>query len=246
MFILKKIAAALVLPPAGPVLLAFLGLWLARRWPRTGRAIAALALLALLALSLPVVSIALSRTLEDQPPIPEESLQRAEAIVILGAGTYNAAPEYGGSDTLNRWALERVRYGAYLQKRTRLPILVTGGSPVSGRPEGELMKEVIEREFHGKVQWVERDSRDTAENALYSARLLKSAGIERIALVSHAWHLRRAAGNFEGQGLDVLPAPIGFASGSGHWLTQVLPSAWALASSSRSLTEWLGILVAGG
>jgi uncharacterized SAM-binding protein YcdF (DUF218 family) len=245
MFILKKIAAALVLPPAGPVLLAFLGLWLARRWPRTGRAIAALALLALLALALPPVSEALLRSLEVRPPIAEQDLARAQAIVVLGAGTYYAAPEYGG-DTVHALSLERLRYGAALQKRSALPILVTGGSPFGGRPEGESMKEAIERDFYGKVQWVERDSRDTAENALYSARLLKHAGIERIALVSHAWHLRRAAAHFRAQGLEVIAAPMGYAKGAPDWVARMLPSARALAASSRALTEWLGILVAGG
>jgi uncharacterized SAM-binding protein YcdF (DUF218 family) len=246
MFLLKKIAAALILPPAGLVLAAFFGLWVARRHPRAGRAIAALALLALLVLSLPLVSNALVRTLEGEPPVSEQNLARAQAIVILGAGTYHGAPEYGGADTVNPLALERLRYGAALQKRSALPILVTGGSPFGGRPEGEAMKEVIERDFYGKVQWVERESRDTAENAVYSARLLKHADIERVALVSHAWHLRRASAHFRAQGLEVIAAPTGYATRGPELIESLLPSARALAASSRALTEWLGILVAGG
>lgn len=244
MFYLKKIAAALVLPPAGLVFVAFFGLWLARRHPRTGRTIAFLATLTLLALALPPVSDALVRSLEVGPPISDKDLARAEAIVILGAGTYHAAPEYGG-DTLNALALERLRYGVTLQKRSVLPILVTGGSPFGGRPEGESMKEAIERDFYGKVQWVERESRDTAENALYSSRLLKGKGISRIALVSHAWHLRRATGHFQARGLEVIPAPMGYTTGAPDWVARVLPSARALAMSSQALLEWLAILVGG-
>jgi uncharacterized SAM-binding protein YcdF (DUF218 family) len=243
-FTLKKIAAALVLPPAGLVLLACFGLWLAHRHPRTGRSVALLAVVALLALSLPPVSDALVGSLEVRPPITEANLARAQAIVILGAGTYYMAPEYGG-DTVNAYALERLRYGAALQKRSALPILVTGGSPLGGRPEGESMKEAIERDFYAKVKWVERESRDTRENARYSARLLKPAGIERVALVSHAWHLKRAIGHFEAQGLEVIPAPMSYATRAPDWLGQALPSASALALSSRALLEWLGILVGG-
>jgi len=40
MFLLKKLLATLVLPPAGPLLLAVLGLLLLRRWPRFGKALA--------------------------------------------------------------------------------------------------------------------------------------------------------------------------------------------------------------
>lgn len=245
MFYLKKIAAALVLPPAGPVLVAFFGLWLARRLPRTGRTIAFLATLALLALALPPVADALVRTLEVRPPISDQDLAKAQAIVILGAGSYHAAPEYGGGDTVNALALERLRYGAALQRRSALPILVTGGHPFGGRPEGDSMKEALERDFYAKVQWVERESRDTRENALYSARILKSHGVARIALVSHAWHLKRAIGHFEAQGLEVIPAPMGYATDAPDWVARALPSARALAASTRALLEWLGILVGG-
>ena len=208
MYYVKKLISALVLPPIGPLLLAFWGLWLGRRHPRLGRGIALVALLGLLALSLPPVAGVLMRGLENRPPITAPDLARAQAIVILGGGNYHVAPEYGG-DTVSRWTLERVRYGVYLQKRSGLPILVTGGAPFGGRPEGETMKEVVERDFGGKVKWVERASRDTAENAAYSARLLRADGISRIALVSHGWHLPRAVELFERQGLEVLPAPTG-------------------------------------
>ena len=241
MFFLKKVAAALVLPPAGLVFVALGGLWLSRRHPRTGRAIALVALLALYALSLPPVGRALLRTLEP-PPVSDADLKRADAIVILGAGTYFDAPEYGG-DSLRGSALERLRYGAALQRRTKLPILVSGGSPLGGRPEAELMKEVLERELRASVQWVETASRDTGENARFSAPLLKAGNAARIALVSHGWHLRRAAALFRAQGLEVVPAATGYATAPPSALMQALPDAHALEASSRALREWLAIAV---
>ena len=310
MFYLKKLLSALVLPPFGLILLGFFGLWLARRHPRTGRSIAALALLALTALSLPPVADALMHSLETYPalsaswgqsassdhkisdaspssdhkpsntptltanvtkssdpkssgpksfsdakpssdqrpsaPAPADPKRspnlRPQAIVILGGGNYPAAPEYGG-DTVSHYTLERVRYGVHLQRRSGLPILVTGGAPFGGRPEGETMKEAIERDFHGQVKWVEAASRDTAENAAMSAAMLKAAGITRIALVSHGWHLPRAVELFEHQGLEVLPAPTSFATHAPSLFAQALPSASALEKSYMALHEWLGILV---
>lgn len=123
MFLLKKILAALTLPPAGPILLALFGLWLmrarsqverysrSRRWQGAGLWLATLSLLGLLLLSLPVVGNALMAPLEPNPPITAAQLQRAQAIVILGGGSYYAAPEYGG-DTVSYYTLERLRYGA--------------------------------------------------------------------------------------------------------------------------------------
>lgn len=242
MFYVKKLLSALVLPPAGPILLGLWGLWLARRHPRLGRGIAAAALLGLLALSLPPVAEALMRGLEDRPPIAAEQLARAQAIVILGGGMYKAAPEYG-TDTVERWTLERLRYGAYLQKRSGLPILVTGGAPYGGRPEGEAMKEAVERDFGGKVQWVETKARDTAENAAYSATMLKAGGLSRIALVSSAWHLPRAIDLFERQGFEVLAAPTGYTTHSASLFEYLRPSASAFGTSCDALHERLGLLV---
>lgn len=241
-FIFGKIVSALLLPPVGPLLLALWGVWLARRHPRTGRSVAVLAIVGLMALSLPPVADSLLHSLEDQIPVASDALLRAQAIVVLGGGSYPSAPEYE-NDTVNRWTLERLRYAVYLQKRLHLPILVAGGAPWDGRAEAEAMKEAIERDFGGAVQWSETASRDTAGNAAGSAVLLKAAGISGIALVSHAWHLPRAKALFDARGIEVLPAPTGFSTRQHTLLAKALPSAASLEKSSIALHEWLGILV---
>ena len=243
MFLLKKILAALILPPAGPILLALFGLWLlrakSRRWQHGGAALATLSLLGLLVLSLPVVGNALMAPLDPHPPIAPEQLRRVQAIVILGGGSYFAAPEYGG-DTVSHYTLERLRYGARLGRESSLPVLVTGGAPFGGRAEAESMREALERDFGIKVRWVESAARDTAENARLSAPLLKAAGVTRIALVSHGWHLPRAIELFEKQGIEVTPAPTAFSTGSPSLLEDLLPG--GLVTSRLALREYLGRL----
>ena len=114
---------------------------------------------------------------------------------------------------------------------------------MGGKPDGETMKETMEREFKGNVKWAEIESRDTAENAVYSARILKADGIARIALISNAWHLPRATALFERQGMEVLPAPTIFSMGKITLFAELLPSSDALDKSATALHEWLGILV---
>ena len=244
MFLLKKLLASLILPPTGPLLLALCGLWLARSRSRrrqlVGWWLATLSLLGLLVLSLPVVGNALMAPLEPYPPISAAQLQRVQAIVILGGGTYYAAPEYG-NDTVGWASLERLRYGAHLARQSRLPLLVTGGVAFGGRPEGESMREVLESDFGVKVRWVETASRDTAENASLSAPMLRAAGITRIALVSHGWHLPRAMPLFERQGLEVTSAPMAFSTGSPSLVENLLPGG-GLHTSRMALREYLGQL----
>lgn len=243
MFLLKKLLTALILPPTGPVLIALLGLWLmrarSRRWQLGGLWLASLSLIGLLALSLPIVGNALMAPLEPHPPITLAQLQRVQAIVILGGGSYYGAPEYGG-DTVGYATLERLRYGARLARESGLPVLVTGGVPFGGRPEGELMRESLENDFGQKVRWVEAASRDTAENASLSAPMLKTAGITRIALVSHGWHLPRAIPLFEKQGLEVTAAPTAFSTQSPSAIAALLPG--GLGQSRQALNEYLGQL----
>jgi uncharacterized SAM-binding protein YcdF (DUF218 family) len=244
MFLLKKILVALILPPAGPLLMALAGLWMttsrSRHWRNGGLWLASLSLVALLVLSLPVVGRALTTPLETLTPVTQAQLQRVQAIVILGGGTYFDAPEYGG-DTVGLATLERLRYGARLARQSRLPLLVTGGAPTGGRPEGELMREVLESDFGVKVRWVEAASRDTAENAALSAPILKASGVTRIALVSNGWHLPRAIPLFERQGLEVTPAPMAFSTAAPATWTGFLPG--GLGASREALHEYLGRFV---
>lgn len=242
MFLLKKILSALILPPISLLLLALFGLWLARRRPRLGSALAALSLCTLLALATPWVANELLRSLQVAPPPTQAELAEAEAIVILGGGLYRNAPEYGG-DVVNNVGLERLRYGARLARQTGLPVAITGGAPSGGTPEAEVMREAMENDFRVAVRWIESESLDTRENASLLAPQLKAAGITRIALVTHAWHMRRARSLFEQQGLAVLPAATGFAPVLRGEIIQLLPGASALRRSQVALHEWLGLLV---
>ena len=242
LFLLKKIISALILPPMSLILLAFAGLWLSKKYPKTGRALATFSLAALLILSLPITGNALLQSLETLPPISEAQLRDVQAIVILGGGKNNEAPEFGNQDTVNRWTLQRLRYGAYLQQQTGKPILVTGGGLFGERSEADAMSESLQRDFHAKDIWTEDQSKDTAENAAYSAAILKDHGVQRIALISQAWHLPRAIALVERQGLRVYPAPTGYTKEDNEPIIRWLPKASALDKSSIAIKEYLGRL----
>jgi uncharacterized SAM-binding protein YcdF (DUF218 family) len=241
-FFLKKILTALALPPAGPLLLAALGLLLMRRRPRFGKALAWTGVVALWLLATPAVTKPMLAAIEDVPPLDPSLAKSAQAIVVLGGGSYFAAPEYGG-DTVGPSSLERVRYAARLQRETGLPLLVSGGAPLGGVPEGRSMKETLERDFGVKVRWVEDRSADTRENARLSAPLLSEAGVRRVLLVTHAWHMPRSVAAFERTGLVVVPAPTGFSTPVVDWVVGCIPQWQALRDTGIALHEWVGRLV---
>ena len=236
--LVKKIFTALVLPPTGPLILAFLGLILLKARPRLGRGLAWLGITTLLALSLPFVSGALLRALEDSGVLDSPQASDAQAIVILGGGIRRDAAEYGG-DTLGRLTLDRVRYGALVARRTKLPVLVTGGVVYGGTPEAALMKQSLEEEFHVKVEWAEVKSRNTHENAVNSSAILLASGIRHVILVAHGFDIRRAKAEFTAAGLKVDPAPTYIPSQTIDSPVELLPSVSSLQWSYYALYELL-------
>ncbi|GAB2180138.1 YdcF family protein [Denitratisoma sp. agr-D3] len=244
MFLLKKLLTAWLFPPVGLALPTLAGAaLLATRRRRLGIACILFGQGLLIALSLPVVATALIRSVERYPALDGTRLAQAQAIVVLGGGSHYAAPEYGGEDTVSAVSLQRVRYGAKLARDSGLPLLVTGGAVSGGRAEARSMAALLLQEFKLPVRWVEDLARDTRENARFSARQLKAAGVSRIVLVSHAYHLARAVPLFEAEGLAVVAAPTMFAV-SPVGIEAWLPSTGALQDSYVALHEWAGRLLA--
>ena len=230
--------AAWLLPPGCLLLLAVVGMLVAIRRPRGGRALVTFSLVALYVLSAPVVSGQLQRWLEPshKDPIADKS---GQAIVVLGGGTDIQAPEYG-ADAPSSSTLVRLRYGAHLQRALSKPLLVTGGTVHGNAPEAATMKAALERDFHASVKWVEPHSRNTLENARFTRALLKAEGIRRIYLVTHASHMPRARLAFEHHGFQVIPAATGFSRSRPLTLVDFLPSASALLDSSIVFHEVIG------
>jgi uncharacterized SAM-binding protein YcdF (DUF218 family) len=96
----------------------------------------------------------------------------------------------------------------------------------------------------GKMRWLEDQSKDTHQNAVFTRAMLKAEGIERVAIVTNAWHMPRSLREFEAAGFEtVLPAPMGFVKSDAQPLLLWIPSAGGLQLSTQLLREWLGLQV---
>ncbi len=239
-FSLSYFLASFLLPPILLVITASIGAWMLKRRRACARWLISVSLAGLLVLSLPVVAFSLFKPLE-VAPLDLVQARDAQAIVILAGGRARGAVEWGG-DTVNAFTLARLRYGAHLARMTGLPVLVTGGSGTSTlEPEAVLMQRVLQQEFGIAPRWVESASRTTEENARLSAAILRRAGITRVLLVTHSFHMRRAEADFERAGLRPIAAPTGFQGlRKFEWL-QLVPAADALRLSHVALREWLAL-----
>ncbi len=237
-----NLVSAFLLPPLNLLLAALLGLFLARAHPRIGRMLLAGSLALLWLCSTPYFAEGALHLLEGSPKAVDARVQPADAIVVLGGGTYFHAPEYG-ADTVSGAALARLRYAAKLQRETGKPVLVTGGKPLGNSlSEAQQMKAVLEQEFHIPVRWAEDASDNTLENARYSYQVLQKTGIKRIYLVTHAWHMPRSAMAFRAVGFEVVPAPTAFTTHYQTSLLSFIPQAGGLHDSKIFMHEMIGLL----
>jgi uncharacterized SAM-binding protein YcdF (DUF218 family) len=243
-FSVVKFLQAVILPPASLFILAIVGLVVVRHKARLGIALISTSLALFYLLSMPLVSGALMSGLETYPALQEHDIKNttADAIVVLAGGRLRDQPEYG-ADTVSAFTLQRVRYGAWLKRRTLLPLYVSGGTTEKGlKPEAELMQEVLQKEFNVEVNVVENKSKTTYENAKFTAELLKPRGHQTVFLVSTAFHMPRAVEAFQQFGINVIAAPTVFVSTQkGNMrLSDFMPSAYAIKQSYFALHEGLG------
>jgi len=247
---LKPLLTALALPPAFPLLLAAAGLLLvlARR-RRLGVAIFAVGAGGLWLLSCHAFAVVLANAALPMPaPARPEQLAGVQAIVVLGGGVLPHAPEYGAAQP-HPSTLGRLRYGAWLARRTGKPVAFAGGigwaaAGSETAPEAQVAARTLQEEFGVAPRWAEGRSRDTEENAREMRRILGAEGIDRIALVTDAWHMPRSVLHFRAAGFQVLPAPTGFPGLATRPLLGWLPSSEGLQLSRQVWRELLGLWVA--
>lgn len=227
----------ILLPPAS---LAVVALLLSVIGGRRTRMAAIAVLVVLVGLGMPIVSTALLNSLSPAPQTTGSAAEPA-GIVILSADAIRL-PLAGAIDP-GPLTLDRLRAGAALARRTGLPILVSGGPIFDSRMTlAAMMQTSLRDDFHLSARWEEDRSLDTWENAKFSAEILQQAGIHRVYLVTHDWHMRRALIAFRHFGLDPVPVPVRPAyTPPFSWRYLIInPAAWF--NSYVALHEWVGLL----
>lgn len=242
-WLLTNLIAAFLLPPLNLLIVCALGLTLWHRRPAIARWLLIGSFSLLWIASTPYFAENALHSLESQTVVLGAPPQEADAIVILGGGSYFQAPEYAGQDTISEATLVRLRYGAMLQRKTGKPILVTGGAPLGNQlSEAQQMRSALEQDFQVPVRWIEDRSDNTLENARYSFSTLQKTDIRKIYLVTHAWHMPRSAETFRRAGFEVVEAPTAFTTRYRFDILTFLPSAAALHDSKIFVHEVIGLL----
>ena len=120
-----------------------------------------------------------------------------------------------------------------------LPVLVSGGSVGRAAAEAPLMRSALVNEYGVAVRWIETRSRNTHENAIDSAAILKADRVQRVVLVGHSFDFPRTRHEFEAAGIAVIAAPIAIPSRAPTQAGDFLPTPAGLQLSYYALYEML-------
>jgi len=228
-------------PPQSLILLLLIGLLVSRRWRALGMIVAGASGIFLYVLSTPLASVwLLERARLQWAPAPLP-LGEAQAIVVLSAD-FRSSGTPGVPDRVGLLTLDRALEAARLHRSLGLPILVSGGVlSESGIPIADAMSAVLEEDFQTPVQWKERKSRTTFENATFSAPILKAAGITTVIVVTQDWDAPRALWCFEKAGVKAIAPPLPASPERPIGLLDFLPDFQGLQRSFYALHELLGL-----
>lgn len=186
-------------------------------------------------------------TLErDYPEQAMGMIGKADAIVLLGGAL--TPPTHPSSHPNLHEGADRILHAVRLHRAGKAPrVVISGGQlPWEGAPrtESEVMADLL-------VDWgvpaeaisVEKASANTYENGLYTKAILKEQQIERVLLVTSAFHMPRAMAVFEKAGVQANPAAtdhLGSVDG-GDDLLAWMPDPWALYVTTLAFKEYVGM-----
>ncbi len=246
-FSLSKILWFLVNPGNVLLILLIIGvLLLWTRWRRLGRGlVAAVAAVGLFLAVVPVGSWMLG-VLEDRFPPLNELPVRVDGIIVAGGVVDPVMTRDRGQTAING-AVERLFEMAKLAERyPRARMVFSGGSGSLLYPDEKEAPLVIPllRQLGvdpGRVIF-EDQSRNTAENAVFSRRLAKPKPGETWLLITSAFHMPRTVGSFRQAGWRVTPYPVDYHTRGERALPFRFNFNVGVGLLNRALHEYLGLL----
>ena len=247
-FIVSKIFWMLVSPINLLLLATLVGVLLCYgQRARFGRALALSAILILVAAATLPVGMLLLAPLEDRFPQPPADMAAPYGIVVLGGAINDQASAARGQTVFDEGG-ERLTEAVVLAKRyPRARVVYTGGTASF---TGAISTEALQaRKLMSQMGiapdrvTIEDKSRNTDENARFTAAIVHPQPSQRWIIVTSAFHMPRSMGIFEKAGFHPIAYPVAFRT-RGHWpddLRLTFEPTRNLRIFEIAVHEWIGL-----
>jgi uncharacterized SAM-binding protein YcdF (DUF218 family) len=247
-FALSKTLGVMMLPTNFLLGLGVAGVLLSvTRFARLGRKLMVVSLLLLALCGFSPLGSLLLYPLESRFPACDTS-RAPDGIVVLG-GPIDADLSVSHDAPVIRSAADRIVTVAGLARRyPTARIVFTGGSPnlfANDAREADYAIQVFESLGIDKARLImERRSRNTLENALFSKELATPKPGERWQLITSAYHMPRSVGLFRHAGFPVEACPVDWRVGKtfGETLSPPQVAGDGFSRTDTAVREWIGLL----
>ncbi len=218
------------------------------RRPRRGAGSIAAGWLVAMAGSSPAVAHVVAAPLERRaatwPPPPAWADREAPEAIVVFAGGIQGAKAPGAPLDWN--STDRVREAVVRARRWPEALVIVSGGTRGGLDArlsaGSRMAEAaLELGLEPSRLLVETGSRNTYENAVECAALLKQRGIRRVGLVTSPLHMVRARAALSKQGYLTQALPPPAPRLGPPRLDWILPDEEAAQRTAWAIHEWLGL-----
>ncbi len=245
-FYLSKILWFFVDPGNAFLLLLLIGLLLTlTRFRSLGRALVGVAVvLALIVVFVPVGTWMI-RSLENRFEMVTEPPSQVDGIVVLGGVIDPKETRARGMTSIGN-AVERITEAAILAQRyPAARVIYSGGSGSLANQEDKEADYVSDLFALLGVTVpqleLERESRNTWENATYVMEMARPKPNETWLLVTSAFHMPRSVGVFRRHGWELIPYPVDYLTRADGKSSAPLSFTSGLSRLSMALHEWIGL-----
>ena len=220
--------------------------WSGDRWRRTFRSIGIAAVLVLITVAMTPLGLMAAAPLENRFPQPAADMPPPFGIIVLGGAVNGLVSKARGEIVFDEG--ERMIEAAFLAKRyPQARVVFTGGSGslIAESKEAPAARELlIELGVDPDRIIVEDKSRNTDENARFTAAIVHPEPKQRWLLVTSAFHMPRAIGVFEKAGFDVVADPVAYRTlGPGNGWQWDLDPGSGFRIFETAVHEWIGLAV---
>ena len=247
-FVLSKTLGYLLLPTNILIAIGFIGaILMATRFASLGRKLVIAAVLLLVVCGLSPLGKMLLYPLEQRFPQWDASRGAPDGIIILGA-SIEADLSAAHNTPVVRGAPDRIIAAAALARRyPNARVVFTGGSAnliSNDAREADFAGAIFESLGVDKSRLImERQSRNTKENADFSKALVAPRDGERWLLVTSAFHMPRSVGLFRKAGFAVEPYPVDWrVGGRDDLMTLSNVMVEGLVRTDLAVREWMGLI----
>jgi uncharacterized SAM-binding protein YcdF (DUF218 family) len=180
----------------------------------------------------------------EQRAKPYSEYLMCDVIVILGGGTERGVYDITGDVVPSLESTGRLVNALRLYNYRPMPIIISAGAEEGEYPEAFAVRRfLLELGIPADSIHIDTDSLDTFQNSKKTKEIMDKLDVKHAALITSAFHMRRASLLFLKAGITHTPLP---ANPQGEKIqpeySDFLPSAYAMRKFSLAVKEILGII----